>query len=101
MNQSSPRVPSESTPPIAFDLISGAAQLLWHALRLPVLMFLVILEPVVRFVLGGLALLGVLVALFFKAYGVPHFPFVLMLGVSLGLGLMLAGYHAVLRLLDR
>ena len=65
------------------------------------LMFLVILEPVVRFLLGGLALLGVLVALFFKLYCVPRFPFVLMLSVSVGLGLMLAGYHAVLRLLDR
>ncbi|MGB6603286.1 MAG: hypothetical protein WBE65_03210 [Steroidobacteraceae bacterium] len=37
--------------------------------------FLVILEPVVRFILGALALLGVLTALFFKIYGVPHFPF--------------------------
>jgi predicted tellurium resistance membrane protein TerC len=41
------------------------------------------------------------VALFFKAYGVPHFPFVLMLGVSVGLGLMLAGYQALLDLLGR
>ncbi len=107
MNESSPRVPrvprvlSESRLPIAFDIIRGTTRLLWHALRLPVLVFLVILEPVVRFVLGALALLGVLVALFFKAYGVPHFPFALMLGVSVGLGLMLAGYQAMLRLLDR
>jgi peptidoglycan/LPS O-acetylase OafA/YrhL len=83
------------------ELLRGMLRLLWHALRLPVLMFLVILEPVVRFVLGALALLGVLVALFFKAYGVPHFPFVLMLGVSVGLGLMLAGYQALLDLLGR
>lgn len=101
MNQSGPRVFSESRIPTAVDLIRSAAWLLWHALRLPLLVFLVILEPVVRFVLGALALLGVLVALFFKAYGVPHFPFVLMLSLSVGLGLMLAGYHAVLRLLDR
>ena len=39
----------------------------------------VILEPVVRFILGALALLGVLTALFFKFYGLPHFPFALML----------------------
>ena len=101
MNQSSPRVLSESRLPTVVDTIRGAAWFLWHALRLPVLMFLVILEPVVCFVLGALALLGVLVALFFKAYGVPHFPFALMLGISVGLGLMLAGYHAALRLLDR
>ena len=68
---------------------------------MPVLVFLVILEPVVRFVLGALALLGVLAALFFEAYGLPHFPLVLMLGVSVGLGLMLAGYYALLRLFAR
>jgi hypothetical protein len=85
----------------AVDCTRRVARVLWHALRLPLLVFLVILEPVVRFLLGGLALLGVLVALFFKLYGVPHFPVVLTLGVSVGLGLMLAGYHAVLRLLDR
>jgi hypothetical protein len=101
MNQSDPRVFSESRIPTAVDLIRGAAWLLWHVLRLPVLMFLVILEPVVRFVLGALALLGVLAALFFKAYGVPHFPFALMLGVSVGPGLMLAGYQALLDLLGR
>ena len=64
-------------------------------------MFLAILEPVVRFILGTLALLGVLTALFFKSYGMPHFPFALMLAVSVGLGLILAGYHALLRLFGR
>jgi len=66
-----------------------------------VYVFLVILEPVVSFVLGALALLGVLTALFFKLYGVPHFPFALMLGVSVGVGLMLTGYYALLRVLGR
>jgi hypothetical protein len=64
-------------------------------------MFLVILEPVVRFILGALAVLGVLTALFFKVYGVPHFPFALMLGVSVGLGLLVVGYQALLRVLSR
>jgi len=85
----------------ADEVFRGALWLLWRVLRLPLSVFLVILEPVVRFVLGALALLGVLVALFFKAYGVPHFPFALMLGVSVGLGLMLVGYHALLRLFAR
>jgi hypothetical protein len=39
--------------------------------------------------------------LFLKLYGVPHFPFALMLGVSVGFGLMLAGYYALLRVLGR
>ncbi len=85
----------------AGDLLRGTLRFLWHALRLPVFMFLAILEPIVRFVLGALALLGVLTALFFKIYGVPHFPFALMLGMSVGFGLMLVGYHALLRLFGR
>jgi hypothetical protein len=38
-----------------------------------------------------LALLGILMALFWKVTGYPHFPFLFVLGTSLGLGLMLAG----------
>jgi hypothetical protein len=38
---------------------------------MPVFMFLAILEPVIRFILGALALLGVLTASFFKFYGAP------------------------------
>ena len=101
MNDSSPRALGESRPGIAGDLLRGTLRLLWHTVRLPVYVFLVILEPVVSFVLGALALLGVLTALFFKFYGVPHFPFALMLGVSVGLGLMLTGYYALLRLFSR
>src|SRR5205823_13009926 len=94
MNQSSSRV-------VAGGLLRGTLRLLWHAVRLPVYMFLVILEPVVRFILGALALLGVLTALFFKFYGVPHFPFALMLGVSVGFGLMQVGYYTLLRVFGR
>jgi len=81
--------------------LGGALRLLWHVLRLPVFTFLAILEPVVSFVLGALALLGVLTALFFKFYGVPHFPFALMLGMSVGPGLIRVGYYALLRLFSR
>jgi hypothetical protein len=51
----------------AGKLLRGTLRLLWHALRLPVFMFLSILEPVVRFVLTALALLGVLTGLFLKS----------------------------------
>jgi hypothetical protein len=83
------------------QFLRGTLRLVWHALRLPVYTFLAILEPVVSFVLGALALLGVLTALFFKFYGVPHFPFALMLGMSVGFGLILVGYYALLRLFGR
>ena len=82
-------------------LLRGSLRVLWHVLRLPVFMFLAILEPVVSFILGALALLGVLTALFFKFYGVPHFPFALMLGMLVGFGLMQVGYYALLRLFGR
>jgi hypothetical protein len=85
----------------AGDLLRGTLRLHWHALRLPLFMFLAILEPIVGFILGALALLGVLTALFFKFYGAPHFPFALMVAVSVGLGLMLVGYYALLRLFGR
>jgi hypothetical protein len=37
----------------AGDLLRGTLRLLWYALRLPALTFLVILEPIVRFFLGA------------------------------------------------
>jgi hypothetical protein len=101
MNHSSPKTLAESRLMSTSDLLRGTLRLLWHPVRLPVYVFLVILEPVVRFILGALALLGVLTALFFKFYGLPHFPFALMLGVSVGFGLMLVGYDALLRLFGR
>jgi hypothetical protein len=101
MKYSSPRALAESGRTTAGDLFSGTLRLLWHAVRLPLFTFLATLEPVVRFVLGTFALLGTLTALFFKFYGVPQFPFPLMLGVSVGFGLMLVGYYALLRLFSR
>jgi len=60
--------------------------------------FLAILEPVVRIIFGSLALLGVLTAFFFKAIHAPHFPFWLMLAISVASGLTVTAYRAFLRL---
>ena len=65
--------------------------------RVPLYVMLMVLEPVIRVVLGGLALLGLLVAFFFKFAGVPHLHFWFLIVASVGCGLILAGYHAVLR----
>jgi len=56
---------------------------------------------VVRFLLGSLALLGVLMAFFWKLVSPSHFPFIPMLAASIGCGLALAGFDALLRLLSR
>lgn len=74
--------------------------LLWQGIRLPTFLLLAILEPVVRLVLGSLALLGVLTAFFWRLVGPPHFPFLLVLGVSLGFELVLIIYRKLLGVLS-
>lgn len=69
-------------------------------IRLPLFLLLAVLEPVVSLVLGTLALLGVLTAFFWKLVGPPHFPFLLVLGISLGFELALLIYYKLLRLLS-
>ena len=56
---------------------------------------LVTLEPLVRFVLAGLALLGLLFCAFFWLIAAPHFPLWRMLCMSVGLSLALAAYYAL------
>ena len=73
---------------------------LWRAACLPVLMALVILEPLVTFVLAGLALLGLMTTLFFYLVGPPGFPFWTMLALSLGFAIALLPYHALIRMLS-
>ena len=72
--------------------------ILWPLIRLPVLAFLVVLEPLVRLFLGGCALVGILCAFFFKlTANRPDFPFWGMLALSLGCVALLAVYHGVIR----
>ena len=73
---------------------------LWRAACLPVLMVLVILERLVTFVLGALALLGLLTTLFFYLVGPPEFPVWTMLALSLGFAIALVPYHALVGLLS-
>jgi hypothetical protein len=74
---------------------------LWLLVRLPVFTLLVILEPVVALVLGGLALAGVLTTIFFVSIQAPHFPAWTMLTISIGFGLALMFYEAVLRVFSK
>jgi hypothetical protein len=74
---------------------------IWRPIRLPVLAFLVILEPIVSFVLGGVALLGILTTLFFRLIGGPHFPFWTMLMISVSFVAVLAVYEALIKLFSK
>jgi hypothetical protein len=60
-------------------------------------MLLVILEPVFALICGGLALLGVLLTLFFKLIEAPHFPAWTMLTISIAFGLALLVYEGLIR----
>ena len=78
----------------------SGARILMSAVRLPALLFLVVLEPVVTFVLWGIALLGLLMALFYRAIGMPHFPFWTMVGASLFFAAASVVYQGLIRLLE-
>lgn len=78
----------------------SGARILWRGLRLPALLFLVLLEPVVTFVLWSLALLGLLMTLFYRAIGMPHFPFWTMLTISLLFAAASFVYQGLIRLLE-
>jgi hypothetical protein len=80
----------------ASSIASLSLRVLWHAVRLPVLMTLVILEPVVSFVLGSAALLGLLMTFLWKWVGPPTFPFWTMFALSLGFGFALLAYQALI-----
>jgi hypothetical protein len=77
---------------------------LWQAIRIPAYFFLSILAPVVRAVLSGVALLGVLTTLLWECVHPQHFPLAFMLGMSLGslgFGLLLYVYEWLLGFLSR
>lgn len=81
-------------------ILLGFLRLVWHVVRVPPLIFLAILEPFVSIVLMGLATLGVLMCFFYRfLVHDPHFPFWLMMGISLGFALLLLPYYALMRLL--
>ena len=70
---------------ITADIACAVFSIAWHALRIPILALLLILEPVVTLVLWGAALLGILTAFIFKFSGaVPDFPLVLVMSISIG-----------------
>jgi hypothetical protein len=68
--------------------------------RLPVVMLLVILEPVVALLSGSVALLGLLTTVFFKLIAAPNFPTWTMLSISIGFGLALVLYEGAIVVLS-
>jgi hypothetical protein len=86
---------------VAGVIARGFLSLTWHLVRLPLLAFLVILEPLVRLVLWGAAFHGVITAFVFEYSGAaPNFPFWQTIAISIGCMLLLAGYYGLIRLLS-
>ena len=73
---------------------------LWNVGRLPILLPLVILEPIVAVLLGGVALLGLLATVFFNVIAAPHFPTGIMLAVSISFALALMLYEGTIRIIS-
>jgi len=69
-------------------------------MRLPVLAFLIVLEPIVCGLLWLFSALGLLGAFFYELLVKdPRFPFWLAIGLSIGLALLAAAYQMLIRLL--
>lgn len=75
-------------------------RLAWNAVRLPVLMALLMFQPLINFIFTALAMLGILMSFFFKAVALPHFPFWTMLSISLGFGVLVLVYQALVHVLS-
>ena len=98
-----PQAPGIGSPFVELSgrALSGTLRAMLLAVRLPLLALLAILEPVMRVLLAGAALLTTLTALFLALVRpLGTFPFFGMLAVSIGLVLLLTLYYAVLRRLS-
>jgi len=74
----------------------------WVAIRIPVVTLLIILEPFVTIFLMGFATIGLLTCILnFLLLQFPHFPYWLVLSISIGSALLLLPYYALMRTLTR
>ena len=92
----------EQRPDIDSGFVRKMGRLGWRGIRLPFLALLMFLEPIARFVLTSVALLGILVSLFFEFSGAaPSFPCWLIFGLSLSCGALVIALNVVKRRLAR
>jgi hypothetical protein len=81
---------------------SSAARSIWKAMRLPLVGILTLLEPAVRYVCSFAMVLGIIASVAFEISAVgPRFPFLGMLALSFGFGVVLFLYYGLSALLSR
>jgi hypothetical protein len=81
--------------------VAGALRVLRNLLGVSLLAVLLPLAPIVESLCGTLFLLGLLMAITFKISGAANFPFWSVIALSLGFGIFVIFYHAVLGILLR
>ena len=86
--------------PLPIRSFNSLARALLRIVRLPVVALLLLLEPVVNVVCGGMIVLGMLGAVAFELSAVgPRFPFLQVAAISLTFGVLLILYHSAIALL--
>ena len=83
--------------PITLGFLAALFWLAWQVIRLPILVLLVMFEPLVNFALSAFALLIVLTSIFWKFADPTHFPFWTLIGTSLVCMLALTLYQTLIR----
>lgn len=102
MKTANDRFPTTGEGNVIADMFCGALMIIWAVIRIPILVVLSFLEPFVRFVLIGIAMLSVLVAFVSKGSSAPPpIPFWVMMCIALGCVMLVPAYHFLLRLLSR
>ena len=93
-----PRIETEIT--LQPSRLKSTMRVLWKATRLPVLGVLLLIEPVIKYVLGSAMVLGVFASIAFEISAAgPRFPFIAMLALSLSFGVALFLYYGLVSLL--
>ena len=77
----------------------GILRLTWHAIRLPSLTLLVLLQPVICWTLSLVGLLGVLTAFFWEFFSPrPYHRFWIVVAISVGVAMLQIPYYLLIRL---
>ncbi len=86
---------------MARSVFIAILRMAWHAIRLPMLAVLIVLEPIVSAVLLLASSLGIVTAVLFELAGPSErFPFWTMMAVWTGVALTLFLYYGLIRLLS-
>ncbi len=88
--------------PSSHPVLDTLARALVITVRVPAVALLLLLEPVVNVVCGGMTVLGMLGAVAFELSATgPRFPFLQVAAISLSFGVLLILYHSAIALLVR